>query len=210
MVVLWLQSGAPQPTINQPTPPPSCKNPPPPPPPPTHTHTFTPPPHFPMLQVDPLRSLAKNRPEFGAYRVYPPEYTAPANQVYAHIYIIYVYVYIRPVLCLGLLNCGLLTFRIVLCLLQNAHPPIMHARSLCVNLVRSHASTTNRSTDPPTNQPTTHPSLLLLPLFLTDQSRVPLLPFPLPIAIRCRTGRRCTTTRRAWSAGAAAGTGGCG
>ena len=32
-------------------------------------------------QVDPLRSLAKNRPEFGAYRVYPPEYTAPANQV---------------------------------------------------------------------------------------------------------------------------------
>ncbi len=32
------------------------------------------------IVVDPLRALAKNKPEFGAYRVYPPEYTAPSNQ----------------------------------------------------------------------------------------------------------------------------------
>lgn len=32
------------------------------------------------LQVDPLRSLAKGRPEFGAFRAYPPEYTAPLNE----------------------------------------------------------------------------------------------------------------------------------
>ncbi|CAN0333154.1 unnamed protein product, partial [Discosporangium mesarthrocarpum] len=30
--------------------------------------------------VDPLRSLAKSRPEFGAFRVYPPEYSAPLNE----------------------------------------------------------------------------------------------------------------------------------
>jgi COP9 signalosome complex subunit 5 len=32
------------------------------------------------IVVDPLRSLAKDRPDFGAFRVYPPEYTAPANE----------------------------------------------------------------------------------------------------------------------------------
>lgn len=31
-------------------------------------------------QVDPLRSLAKNKPEFGAFRVYPPEFAAPQNE----------------------------------------------------------------------------------------------------------------------------------
>ena len=31
-------------------------------------------------QVDPLRSLAKGRPEFGAFRVYPPEFTAPTDE----------------------------------------------------------------------------------------------------------------------------------
>lgn len=31
-------------------------------------------------QVDPLRSLAKCRPEFGAFRVYPPEFNAPLNE----------------------------------------------------------------------------------------------------------------------------------
>jgi COP9 signalosome complex subunit 5 len=30
--------------------------------------------------LDPLRSLAKKRPEMGAFRVYPPEYTAPLNE----------------------------------------------------------------------------------------------------------------------------------
>uniref|UniRef100_A0A7S1XT06 COP9 signalosome complex subunit 5 n=1 Tax=Phaeomonas parva TaxID=124430 RepID=A0A7S1XT06_9STRA len=30
--------------------------------------------------VDPLRSIAKGRPEFGAFRVYPPEYNAPADE----------------------------------------------------------------------------------------------------------------------------------
>lgn len=32
------------------------------------------------LVIDPLRSVAKGRPEFGAFRAYPPEYNAPANQ----------------------------------------------------------------------------------------------------------------------------------
>lgn len=32
------------------------------------------------IQVDPLRSLAKNKPEFGAFRVYPPEFAAPQNE----------------------------------------------------------------------------------------------------------------------------------
>lgn len=32
------------------------------------------------VQVDPLRSLAKSRPEFGAFRVYPPEFSAPLNE----------------------------------------------------------------------------------------------------------------------------------
>ena len=31
-------------------------------------------------QIDPLRSLAKGRPEVGAFRVFPPEYSAPANE----------------------------------------------------------------------------------------------------------------------------------
>ena len=30
--------------------------------------------------IDPLRSFAKNKPEFGAFRVYPPEYNAPLNE----------------------------------------------------------------------------------------------------------------------------------
>lgn len=29
--------------------------------------------------MDPLRSIAKQEPEFGAFRVYPPAYTAPVN-----------------------------------------------------------------------------------------------------------------------------------
>jgi len=32
------------------------------------------------IVVDPLRSVAKSVPEFGAFRVYPPEYTAPQNE----------------------------------------------------------------------------------------------------------------------------------
>jgi len=32
------------------------------------------------IVIDPLRSLAKSTPEFGAFRVYPPEYNAPANE----------------------------------------------------------------------------------------------------------------------------------
>ncbi|KAJ0396289.1 hypothetical protein P43SY_005401 [Pythium insidiosum] len=32
------------------------------------------------IVLDPLRSLAKKRPEMGAFRVYPPEYTAPVNE----------------------------------------------------------------------------------------------------------------------------------
>lgn len=32
------------------------------------------------IVVDPLRSIAKSRPEFGAFRVYPPEFAAPANE----------------------------------------------------------------------------------------------------------------------------------
>lgn len=32
------------------------------------------------IVVDPLRSLAKGHPEFCAFRAYPPEYTAPANE----------------------------------------------------------------------------------------------------------------------------------
>jgi len=32
------------------------------------------------IVVDPLRSLAKSHPEFGAFRVYPPEFTAPVNE----------------------------------------------------------------------------------------------------------------------------------
>ncbi|KAG5185577.1 COP9 signalosome complex subunit 5A [Tribonema minus] len=32
------------------------------------------------IVVDPLRSLAKGRPEFGAFRAYPPEYAAPPNE----------------------------------------------------------------------------------------------------------------------------------
>ncbi|CBJ27075.1 COP9 signalosome complex subunit 5a [Ectocarpus siliculosus] len=32
------------------------------------------------IVVDPLRSLAKSRPEFGAFRVYPPEFNAPLNE----------------------------------------------------------------------------------------------------------------------------------
>ena len=35
---------------------------------------------FIAFQVDPLRSLAKGRPELGAFRAYPPDYSAPANQ----------------------------------------------------------------------------------------------------------------------------------
>ncbi|GBG33041.1 COP9 signalosome complex subunit 5 [Hondaea fermentalgiana] len=33
------------------------------------------------IVIDPLRSLAKGRPEMGAFRAYPPEYTAPANEL---------------------------------------------------------------------------------------------------------------------------------
>lgn len=32
------------------------------------------------IVIDPLRSLAKNRPELMAFRVYPPDYSGPANQ----------------------------------------------------------------------------------------------------------------------------------
>lgn len=32
------------------------------------------------IVIDPLRSLAKKRPEMGAFRVYPPEYLAPINE----------------------------------------------------------------------------------------------------------------------------------
>ena len=32
------------------------------------------------IVIDPLRSIAKGRPEFKAFRVYPPEYTAPTNE----------------------------------------------------------------------------------------------------------------------------------
>ena len=32
------------------------------------------------IVVDPLRSLAKSRPELGAFRAYPPEFTAPPNE----------------------------------------------------------------------------------------------------------------------------------
>jgi len=32
------------------------------------------------IVIDPMRSLAKNHPEFKAFRAYPPEYTAPANE----------------------------------------------------------------------------------------------------------------------------------
>ena len=32
------------------------------------------------IVVDPLRSLAKGKPEMGAFRAYPPEFTAPANE----------------------------------------------------------------------------------------------------------------------------------
>ena len=32
------------------------------------------------IVIDPLRSLAKNRPELMAFRVYPPDYSAPLNQ----------------------------------------------------------------------------------------------------------------------------------
>ena len=32
------------------------------------------------IVIDPLRSLAKQEPEMGAYRVYPPKHTPPANQ----------------------------------------------------------------------------------------------------------------------------------
>jgi|MDSY01.1.fsa_nt_gb COP9 signalosome complex subunit 5 len=32
------------------------------------------------IVVDPLRSLAKNHPEFAAFRAYPPEYAPPANE----------------------------------------------------------------------------------------------------------------------------------
>jgi COP9 signalosome complex subunit 5 len=31
------------------------------------------------IVIDPLRSLAKSRPEFGAFRAFPPEYSAPPN-----------------------------------------------------------------------------------------------------------------------------------
>jgi len=33
------------------------------------------------IVIDPLRSLAKNRPEFGAFRAFPPEFTSPQNMV---------------------------------------------------------------------------------------------------------------------------------
>lgn len=32
------------------------------------------------IVVDPLRSLAKSHPELGAFRAYPPEFTAPPNE----------------------------------------------------------------------------------------------------------------------------------
>jgi len=32
------------------------------------------------IVIDPLRSLAKGKPEFGAFRVYPPDFTAPLNE----------------------------------------------------------------------------------------------------------------------------------
>jgi len=32
------------------------------------------------IVVDPLRSLAKQEPEFGCFRVYPPRHTPPANE----------------------------------------------------------------------------------------------------------------------------------
>ena len=32
------------------------------------------------IVVDPLRSLAKSHPEFGAFRAYPPEFSPPANE----------------------------------------------------------------------------------------------------------------------------------
>ena len=32
------------------------------------------------IVIDPIRSLTKNRIELMAFRVYPPEYSAPANQ----------------------------------------------------------------------------------------------------------------------------------
>lgn len=36
---------------------------------------------FLAIVIDPLRSLAKNRPELSAFRVYPPDYNPPMNQV---------------------------------------------------------------------------------------------------------------------------------
>ena len=36
---------------------------------------------FLAIVIDPLRSLAKNRPELMAFRVYPPDYNPPMNQV---------------------------------------------------------------------------------------------------------------------------------
>lgn len=40
----------------------------------THTHTRK---HAPPLQVDPLRGIAKGKPEVGAFRCYPTTYTPP-------------------------------------------------------------------------------------------------------------------------------------
>lgn len=117
----------------------------------------------PHTQVDPLRSLAKNRPEFGAYRVYPPEYTAPANQVRV---------------CPGWHVYGWMVSR-------GEVKRFSFFGGLCPY----------RHTSRPTVNPPTHSSIHTEP------------PVSLCSVCRCRTGRRWWTTRRAWSAGAAAGTG---
>ena len=36
-------------------------------------------PSWTAIVIDPLRSLAKQEPEFGCYRVFPPRYSPPAN-----------------------------------------------------------------------------------------------------------------------------------
>jgi COP9 signalosome complex subunit 5 len=40
----------------------------------TSLHSWT------AIVVDPLRSLAKQEPELGAFRIYPPKHTPPANE----------------------------------------------------------------------------------------------------------------------------------
>ena len=47
------------------------------------------------IVIDPLRSLAKGQPELMAFRVYPPEYSAPPDEVCVFVFVLFLFALIQ-------------------------------------------------------------------------------------------------------------------